>query len=67
MREHFKRVFGENSFDVAVPRLFQNAWFTIVAGKPMVNAGDLGTITVSASGEESYSGPLTPDKPKRNK
>ncbi len=62
VRDHFKKVFGKATYDNAVPALFQNATFSIVAGKPIVKAENLGTITVRPDGKQDYKGPLTPHR-----
>ena len=65
VRAQFKKVYGQELYNRAVPGLFQNATFLLIGGKPTVNAGDLGTVTIRADGSQGYQGPLTPDKPRR--
>jgi len=65
VREHFKNVYGETLYRQAVPLLFENATFSVVDGKPILNAGNLGTITVHPDGTMQYEGPLFKSDPKR--
>jgi RHS repeat-associated protein len=62
VREHYLRVYGKAMYSRAVPPFFQSATFIMVNGSPMVNAGNLGTITVRPDGSQDYDGPLIPKK-----